>query len=94
MEIHSGHTYVGGGRRPQAPRVKTGLLGAELPRDPQSRAYRGRERGLVVRPRPAWVVQAHADDAQVDPGVPLVRAKLVRPGEQSLRAAPIGTEAK
>jgi tricorn protease len=39
-EIHSGHTYVGGGDRPQAPRVKLGLLGAELTRDPQSRAYR------------------------------------------------------
>ena len=39
-EIHSGHTYVGGGDRPQAPRVQTGLLGAELSRDAQSRAYR------------------------------------------------------
>jgi tricorn protease len=39
-EIHSGHTYVGGGDRPMAPRVLTGLLGAELSRDPQSRAYR------------------------------------------------------
>jgi tricorn protease len=39
-EIHSGHTYVGGGDRPMAPRIATGLLGAELSRDPQSRAYR------------------------------------------------------
>jgi len=39
-EIHSGHTYVGEGDRPQAPRVQTGLLGAALSRDPQSRAYR------------------------------------------------------
>jgi tricorn protease len=39
-EIHSGHTYVGGGDRPQAPRVPMGLLGAQLSRDPQSRAYR------------------------------------------------------
>jgi tricorn protease len=39
-EIHSGHTYVGGGDRPLAPRVKLGLLGAQLSRDPQSRAYR------------------------------------------------------
>ena len=39
-ELHIGHTYVGGGDRPQAPRVQTGLLGAELSRDPQSRAYR------------------------------------------------------
>jgi tricorn protease len=39
-EIHSGHTYVGGGDLPLAPRVKTGLLGAELSREPQSRAYR------------------------------------------------------
>jgi tricorn protease len=39
-EIHSGHTYVGGGDGPKAPRVPMGLLGAELSRDPQSRAYR------------------------------------------------------
>ncbi len=39
-ELHSGHTYVGDGDRPQAPRIKTGLLGAELSRDPASRAYR------------------------------------------------------
>lgn len=39
-ELHSGHAYTGGGDRPQAPRVKVGLLGAELSRDPKSRAYR------------------------------------------------------
>ena len=39
-ELHIGHTYVGGGDRPQAPRIPTGLLGAELSRDPASRAYR------------------------------------------------------
>jgi len=39
-EIHSGHTYVGDGDRPLAPRIAMGLLGVELSRDPQSRAYR------------------------------------------------------
>jgi tricorn protease len=39
-EIHSGHTYVGGGDRPMAPRVTMGLLGAKLSRDPASRDYR------------------------------------------------------
>jgi tricorn protease len=39
-ELHSGHSYVGGGDKPQAPRVQTGLLGAVLSRDPGSRAYR------------------------------------------------------
>jgi tricorn protease len=39
-EIHSGHTYVGGGDAPKAPRVPMGLLGAQLSRDAQSRAYR------------------------------------------------------
>lgn len=39
-EIHNSHTYVGDGDRPLAPRIKTGLLGAELSRDPKSRAYR------------------------------------------------------
>lgn len=39
-ELHAGHTYVGGGERPEAPRVKLGLLGAQVSRDPASRAYR------------------------------------------------------
>jgi tricorn protease len=39
-ELHIGHTYVGGGDRIEAPRIKTGLLGAELSRDPATRAYR------------------------------------------------------
>ena len=39
-ELNVGHTYVGGGDRIEAPRIKTGLLGAEVSRDPQSRAYR------------------------------------------------------
>ena len=39
-ELHIGHAYVGGGDRPHAPRITTGLLGAELSRDPASRAYR------------------------------------------------------
>ena len=33
-ELNSGHTYVGGGERPETPRIKLGLLGAELSRDP------------------------------------------------------------
>jgi tricorn protease len=39
-ELNSGHTYVAGGERPETPRVKLGLLGAELSRDPATRAYR------------------------------------------------------
>jgi tricorn protease len=39
-ELNSGHTYVGGGERPETPRIKLGLLGAELSRDPASKAYR------------------------------------------------------
>src|SRR5436190_3891337 len=39
-ELNSGHTYVAGGERPDTPRVKLGLLGAELSRDPATRAYR------------------------------------------------------
>ena len=39
-ELHIGHAYVGAGDRTEAPRIKTGLLGAELSRDPASRAYR------------------------------------------------------
>jgi hypothetical protein len=33
-ELNNGHTYVGGGERPDTPRIKLGLLGAELSRDP------------------------------------------------------------
>lgn len=39
-ELHVGHAYVGGGDRVEAPRKPTGLLGAQLSRDPRSRAYR------------------------------------------------------
>ncbi len=39
-ELNNGHAYVSGGERPETPRVKLGLLGAELSRDPASRAYR------------------------------------------------------
>jgi tricorn protease len=39
-ELNSGHTYVGGGERPETPRIKLGLLGAEFSRDPTTKAYR------------------------------------------------------
>src|SRR4051812_24312826 len=39
-ELNNGHAYVGGGERPDTPRIKLGLLGAELSRDPATRAYR------------------------------------------------------
>jgi tricorn protease len=39
-ELNIGHAYVGGGERPDTPRIKLGLLGAELSRDPASHAYR------------------------------------------------------
>jgi tricorn protease len=39
-ELNNGHSYVGGGERPETPRIKLGLLGAQLSRDPSSRAYR------------------------------------------------------
>jgi len=39
-ELNNGHTYVAGGERPETPRIKLGLLGAEVSRDPTTRAYR------------------------------------------------------
>jgi tricorn protease len=39
-ELNSGHTYVAGGERPDTPRIKLGLLGAELSRDPATKAYK------------------------------------------------------
>jgi len=39
-ELNNGHAYVGGGERPDTPRIKLGLLGAELTRDPATKAYR------------------------------------------------------
>jgi tricorn protease len=39
-ELNNGHAYVGGGERPETPRIKLGLLGAELSRDVASKAYR------------------------------------------------------
>ncbi len=39
-ELTTGHTYVGGGEMPKAERIKTGLLGAKIERDPASKYYR------------------------------------------------------
>ena len=39
-ELNNGHTYVAGGERPETPRIKLGLLGTEVSRDPATRAYR------------------------------------------------------
>ena len=39
-ELNVGHAYVGGGEMPNAPRFKTGLLGAELIRDSASGFYK------------------------------------------------------
>lgn len=39
-ELSAGHTYVGGGEMPKAERIKTGLLGAGIERDPVSKYYR------------------------------------------------------
>ncbi len=39
-ELNVGHAYVGGGDRPSVRRINTGLLGAELERDPASKYYR------------------------------------------------------
>ena len=39
-ELNNGHAYVAGGERPETPRIKLGLLGAELSRDPTSKAYK------------------------------------------------------
>ena len=39
-ELNIGHAYVGGGDYPKAERIKLGLLGAEISRDPESKFYR------------------------------------------------------
>lgn len=39
-ELSAGHTYVGGGDMPAAPKVKVGMLGAKLERDAKSGFYR------------------------------------------------------
>ena len=39
-ELNNGHSYTSGGERPETPRIKLGLLGAEFSRDPATRAYR------------------------------------------------------
>ncbi|MGZ5499398.1 MAG: S41 family peptidase, partial [Candidatus Aminicenantales bacterium] len=39
-ELSSGHTYVGGGEMPAAPKVKVGMLGAKFERDAKTGFYR------------------------------------------------------
>jgi tricorn protease len=38
-ELNAGHAYVGGGDLPEVRRIGTGLLGAELRRDPETKYY-------------------------------------------------------
>ena len=39
-ELNIGHAYVGGGERPEVPRLRMGLLGAEYERDASTKAYK------------------------------------------------------
>jgi tricorn protease len=39
-ELNAGHTYVGGGEAPKVERIQTGLLGAKLSRDAQTKFYK------------------------------------------------------
>lgn len=39
-ELNIGHSYVGGGEYPKAERIKLGLLGANVERDPSSKFYK------------------------------------------------------
>jgi len=39
-ELSSGHTYVGGGEMPVAPKVRVGMLGAKLTQDPRTGAFK------------------------------------------------------
>jgi tricorn protease len=39
-ELNTGHTYVGGGDMPRPERILTGLLGAQLERDPKTGYYK------------------------------------------------------
>jgi tricorn protease len=39
-ELNVGHTYIGGGEMPHPARIQTGLLGAELVRDPKTGYYK------------------------------------------------------
>ena len=42
-ELNNGHAYIGGGERPETPRIKLGLLGAEFSRDPATQGLSHRE---------------------------------------------------
>jgi tricorn protease len=71
-ELNNGHAYVGGGERPDTPRIKLGLLGAEFSRDPATRAYR------VERILPGENWNRHTRSPLSDVGV------NVKPGEYIL----------
>jgi tricorn protease len=71
-ELNNGHTYVAGGERPDTPRIKLGLLGAEFSRDPATRAYR------IDRILPGENWDKHTRSPLTDVGV------NVRPGDYIL----------
>ena len=80
-ELNNGHAYVGGGERPETPRIKLGLLGAELSRDPATKAYR------IERILPGENWDKHARSPLTDIGV------NVKPGDYILavNGTPVST---
>lgn len=80
-ELNNGHTYVGGGERPETPRIKLGLLGAEFSRDPATRAYK------IDRILPGENWDKHTRSPLLDVGV------NVKPGEYilAINGTPVST---
>jgi tricorn protease len=64
-ELNNGHAYVGGGERPDAPRIKLGLLGAEFSRDPATHAYRIER----ILPGENWNKQTRSPLTEIDVNV-------------------------
>jgi tricorn protease len=80
-ELNNGHTYVAAGERPDTPRIKLGLLGAEFSRDPATRAYR------IDRILPGENWDKHTRSPLTDVGV------NVRPGDYilAINGTPVST---
>ena len=75
-ELNNGHAYVGGGERPENPRIKLGLLGAEFSRDPATKAYR------IDRILPGENWDKHTRSPLTDIGVNVKAGRLHPGGER------------
>jgi len=96
-ELNNGHTYVGGGERPETPRIKLGLLGAELSSRPSHARLSHRNafcRAKIGTRKPASPLTDVGVDVKPGDYILAINNTPVSSFTQSLRTRSFGTADK